>query len=257
MRYFKIGLLFLLLLPAVLAQAQDNTCPLDINSVVSLLEEARAKASDNDASEARKLLLNAAAEIDALVEGCQGDIQITEQKTIKLSDSGIDGEFTFNYPAGWLTGEEQGTFPSALIASNAAALAKTLDGSAPPPFSPGEVLIAIGTANTDTMSAADELGKSPTPADFLLKVLASAPDELGKASEPTIRTINDHPAAWVTYRDSSDYELLIMLVDMKQKSIDEREQYVLMVAITAPGELSLLEPTLEAMAATFRLKLTK
>ena len=66
MRYITIGLLFLLLFPLLSAQAQDNTCDIDISSIVSLLEEAQAKGSDSDASEARKLLQEAVQPIDAL-----------------------------------------------------------------------------------------------------------------------------------------------------------------------------------------------
>ena len=84
MRYITISLLFLLLFPLLSAQAQDNTCDIDISSVVSLLEEAQAKGSDSDASEARKLLQEAVLAIDELSTNCKGDIEPFAEKTSNL-----------------------------------------------------------------------------------------------------------------------------------------------------------------------------
>lgn len=255
MRCLKVGLLFLLLLPALVAQAQDNACDVDISGVVALLEEAQARASDNDAGEARKLMQDALAEIEILIGDCKGDIDLSEQQTIQLTDGDVNGELSFSYPVGWLTAEEQADFPSVLIASNSAALGKPLDDATPPPFATGEMLIALGVANTGSMGVSDDLGMSPQPADFIANIVTPAEDTLGKPSEPTIRAVNDHPAAWVTFTGSSDFEMLLMMIDMQLRTPDGRAQYVLMFAITAPGELLTLEPTLEAMANTFRLKL--
>ena len=163
---------------------------------------------------------------------------------------------TFNYPAGWITGEEKAEdFPNILIGSNQTALDKPLNGSAPPPFASGETLIALGVINTDLLGSSDGLGKSPKPADFLQDVLVSAGDELGKPSEPTNRTINDHPAAWVTFTESSEFGLFLMIMDMKLKLPDGQGQYILLMGITAAGEFADLQPQLEAMAASFRLRL--
>lgn len=253
MRYFKLGLLFVVLLFAFRVHAQEDTCQIDVDAAIALLEEARAKASDNDADGAHSLLLDAAATIDALLLACPGKIDISAEKTLTVDDEGSPiGQLRFNYPAGWLTAEEHSDFPNILIASNASALAKPLDSALPPPFAPGEVLIALGVVNTRMMSLNDSLGKSPTPVDFVEGLIAQIEATLGKASDPTSRALNDHPAAWVTLTDQSEFNLLLLIVDTQRKTSDEQSQYVVMLALTAPGELAAIEPTLLAMAETFR-----
>ena len=86
-------------------------------------------------------------------------------------------------------------------------------------------------------------------------MLDSANNTLGTPSEPVIRTLNDHPAAWITITDSSDDGLFLMVMDMKLKLPNGQGQYVLLMGTTAADEFPALKPTLEAMAETIRLKL--
>lgn len=256
MRYLKLALLFVFLLPVCWVQAQEDRCKIDVDAAIALLEEARLKAADMDKEGARGLLLEAAAEIDALLLACPGQIDISAEKTLTVDDQGSPiGQLSFKYPAGWLTAEEQSDFPNILIASNASALAKPLDSAMPPAFAPGEVLIALGVINTRMMSLDDALGKAPTPGDMVQGLMGTVEDTLGQASSPTGRTLNDRPAAWVTLTDRSDFNLLVLIVDTQRSTPDQQREYVLMLALTAPGELAAIEPTLLAMAATFKLSL--
>ncbi|MBL8156803.1 MAG: hypothetical protein JNM70_21680 [Anaerolineae bacterium] len=256
MHAFKLALLLVFLIPTFLVHAQEGGCEIDIDAAVSLLEQARARASDSDADGARSLLAQAAAEIEALLQSCPGDIHISAEKTLTLGGEGSPaGQLSFKYPEGWLTAEEQNDFPNILIGSNASALAKPLDGALPPPFAAGEVLIAVGLASTSTMGGEAELGLSPTPLSFINYLITPVEDAFGKASQSTARTINDRPAAWASFTSTNQFNLLLMIVDMQRKTPDGQSQYVLMLALTAPGELATIEPTLLAMAETFRLSL--
>lgn len=256
MRCFKLALLFVFLLSAFRVHAQEEPCQINVDAAIALLEEARLKASDMDKEGARSLLLDAAAAVDELLLACPGQIDISAEKILTVNDRGNPiGQLRFKYPAGWLTAEEQSDFPNILIGSNASALAKPLDGDMLPAFAPGEVLIALGVINTRMMSLDDTLGKAPSPVDFVERLIAPVKDTLGKTSEPTARTLNDRPAAWVTLTDHSDFNLLVMIVDTQRITPDQQREYVMMLVLTAPGELAAIEPTLLAMAETFKLSL--
>ncbi|MEZ4669634.1 MAG: hypothetical protein R3E39_17145 [Anaerolineae bacterium] len=255
MRNLRLILFLLLLFPALVVHAQDATCDFDIGPITSLLETAQVEGANGNITEARRLLHEAGLILVELNVNCKDKVDLSAEKTIQLSHDGVNGELTFNYPAGWVTGEEQAEdFPNILIGSDPAALDKPLNGSKPPTFNSGEALIALGVMNT-SMFGMPELGDAPKPADFIQQLLKSGADELGTPSEVTTRTLNDHPAAWVTFTNSSDFGLLLMIMDMKLKLPDGSAQYVLLMGITSADEYPALQPTLESMAETIRLRM--
>ncbi|MBL8120504.1 MAG: hypothetical protein JNJ78_23470 [Anaerolineae bacterium] len=255
MKNLKWLVFFILIaLPLMPLSAQDSTCELDLDEVRTLLAQAEALASDNDPQQARRALRDAAQALEAQAANCSGGAELTQTLSLDVEVDDKNVTFTFAYPDGWLTGETESSFPNALIASSESALGKPLDGSEPPSLISGEAIMAVGLMDAGSMFADPDLGPSPTPESLLISLISSAGSEFGSPSEVTNLTLSDQETAWLTFSGRSGFNMLILLMETPITSDAGDQQYVLMMLLTAPGELQELIPTVEAMAASVKLE---
>lgn len=104
---------FAITIPSI-AQA---TCQLDIADAVAALIDAQTASASGDANAAQAALTEARAQIDGLIEACEGgepvvenpdDVRvITPPEDVELGGviAAEDGSYLFEYPAGWVVDE--------------------------------------------------------------------------------------------------------------------------------------------------------
>ena len=154
-----------------------------------------------------------------------------------------DGSFTLNYPADW---EAQAGYGQIRLGNSERAIGNGFEDK----FEPGDVqIIVFGAPLADLVPGADLPAEADVEevAAYVIELAAEESEEPVNFSEVDTTSVNDQPAAGMTFtRSGSDgYALIIDAED---------DIYIAFQMLTAPHELSQWLPTALAIAETVMIQ---
>ena len=223
--------------------AQDAACEIDLTSTVSLLVQAQGMAASGDTERALAQIALARTKLEGFEAACGAvvvdepptpvELALTQSFTLEEQYGGL----TFNYPEGWAEAEDSGGI---LVGTSSEVVSRDFD-TEPPPFASGEVAIFVTLG--DAGSFGDSDGSDPA---LLLEAMAGqVPASFGEQTEVTAFNVNDQPAALFTIA-GEETGLVVMAVRLGE--VDGEMVFAQFILLTAPDELNVYEPTLQAVA---------
>jgi len=238
-----ITLIGLLMLAFPLA-AQDTPCAPDLAPVRELLDQAEAQIAggDNDAAVAN---LNSAREqLQTLIAACT---------PVNLSQSLVThgGQLALNYPEGWdyevVNESDDPGDPTNVQFANDSAVFERAGGSIPELIA-GDQLVFMIAGEPDAI--VDELDAAPSP-QAILKAIQQTIKESNEEEEIQFdeieqSSIHDRRAATLNMRYSS-FEARVFALELEREDF-----FVVLLAVSAPGELDTIVSIAEDMAASLQ-----
>jgi hypothetical protein len=202
----------------------------------------------------RKLSLFLLTSIALMLAACGGGggggtTTNNNASSVNLSETYDANGVTFKYPSGWVVqspeGAAAGSMAPIMLANSQAALDGSSTGAAPQVTSGQQAILVLPLVG-ETAQAVTAAYK--TPADLLKQMGPSmASSESGLAlGEPTDTTVGGNSAAQAS--GSGDK------ADTKMVAIKIGDGYVLVVGITAKGELGNLEGVVDGLAGSVAVK---
>ncbi|MBL8166144.1 MAG: hypothetical protein JNJ61_29445, partial [Anaerolineae bacterium] len=173
----------------------------------------------------------------------QGETVILEEDAVRM---------TLTLPSDWVQTDTRmfGSFPAAALApTEAMLLPEVLQGSEPPVFKAGQVLLLATLTDADDLSAPERDSDLETVARNWADRFASP---LGETNVDTSVSVGELPAAIVRV-DAGSVEIGVLFVDVGTAPDARDSQFVLMMALTAPGELDSSLDVLLEVAASVRV----
>lgn len=159
-----------------------------------------------------------------------------------LDQTYSQGGVTFKYPAGWVVEGEEGFV---LLASNQATLDKATDSSDIPSLDAGQMAITLVAFNADIA----ELMGATTPLAVLQQMTEETAGEDTTFEAPTETTIAGKPAARAN-GTNGNMDAQFVALDLGDSG------FVLLGGVAPKGDLSKIQATVEAIAATVTMEAT-
>lgn len=253
MKIVRLVVLIGCLLLVIPAAAQADTpapppCTPDLSAVRDLLDQVDAATSAGTTAETVALLTAARDQLDTLLDACtpRPVVNLAEQVAIR------DGQVTLNYPANWLRRVDldsaDGLTPTYIQFASSVAVFDSAGSSPVPVLTAGQQLIVlIAGAPAAIVSGSSLAPSAPSLLASYRDTVGASADAAGfRFGEITTLTIGDRDAAQMDFNDAT-FEARVYAVELEAE-----QMYVILLALSAPGELANLTPTVEAMAASLQ-----
>lgn len=236
----------LLLMFPLAAQEETPACTPDLTPVYGLLDQVDVLVSEDAAEDAIMLMNTVQEQLQILIDAC------TLQPVVNLAEHLVarSGQLTLNYPQNW----EYEIFDSPPDAPNETIIhfansVALFDSDTPVTvLNPGEQKISVYVGAPDGIFVG--LDFTPSPTDLLTSYKRVAVQSL---DDPGIYlgaieqiNIHDYPAAMWEF-GATTYAAQAYALELESEKV-----YVLIVAMSAPGEMKNLEPVVLEMAANLR-----
>ena len=235
----------LLTLPLV-AQEESPTCAPDLTQVRELLDQVEVLVNEGAVEDAIRLLGTVDEQLQIFINACaiHPVTLLTEHIVTR------DGRLMLNYPANWLNE----IFDSPLDAPNEIIMHFTntsalFHSDAPVPIlNPGEQKISVYFGTPASIFVGLDFSPSVTGllTSYKEVVMQSLDDPGTYLTSIENININDYPAAMWEFGGTT-YAAQAYAMELDREKI-----YVLLVAMSAPGEIEKLESAVLEMAASLR-----
>ncbi len=237
------------LLLAVPLAAQDEAppCTADLAPVRELLDQVDAAIGDSASEDALALMQSASEELQILIDACTPIPPIELTQTLVIHN----GQLTVNFPEDWVSevvvDSTDPEDPSNAQFATTSAVFDQVDGPTPT-MNPGDQLVFLITGMPD--SFVDGLDNAPS-APTILKAIQQTISESGdeekfEFDEIQQISINDRRAASLELSyESFDGKLFVV-------ELEREKTYVVLMALSAPGELEALAGAAQEMAESLQ-----
>jgi hypothetical protein len=184
---------------------------------------------------------------DVLRFGVEAASATEQGEMLTLEEDGL--RMMLSIPSGWVQTDTRmfSSFPAAALAPNDAMLVPdVLQGSEPPVFESGHVMLLTTLAEAVDLSAPERDSDLETVVQNWAELFASS---LGETSVDTQLQVGDLPAALVRV-DTGGVEIGVLFVSVGSAPNQTESQFVMLLALTASGELDdSLDVVLEVAAS--------
>ena len=234
-----LGLALTLVFPAA---GQEAGCTIAFSEIEAWLAQAQAAVTSGDDEAALEYVARMREALESIEQSCAASaVQLTE-----LFEA-PDGAFSLSYPEGWQFGEydssdDQGGM--VFFGSSEEAL-EALDNSEPV-VGAGDQLLAVFFGPASILGYSGSENVPATLEDVVTSAVEMVKEEYSGIGETEYFSLNDRRA--VRFEVSADtFEAVMTVVEYRAG-----EQYGIIMGLSAPGELDLLRPIVEAVAETVR-----
>lgn len=231
-----VTLIGCLLLPVPLA-AQEMPCTPNLTPVRELLDQADISLSEGASEDALALMQSASEQLQSLIDAC------TTKRLVARN-----GQLTLNYPENWLYELADGAADAPKETSVYFATTAALFDSDTPVsvLNPGEQQVSLYFGEPGAIFVGLDFAPSaPGLLTAYQEFVLQSPYEYDFGEIEAIR-IHDYPAATL------DFNAPTFAARAYALELESEAAYVLIVAMSAPGELQILAPVVLEMAASVR-----